>query len=107
MGATKALLSITFLFHAQVLDNFPLLYIELKKIYRQQDQRFIDILNRVRNNCTTSQDLQILNKNITLLLDLLKVIVMLRYVLITIKLTGLTMRNWHSYRAKGTSLKEK
>ncbi len=51
-----------FFFHAQVLDNYPLLYIELKKIYRQQDQRFIDILNRVRNNCTTSQDLQILNQ---------------------------------------------
>ncbi len=51
-----------FFFHAQVLDNYPLLYIELKKIYRQQDQRFIDILNRVRNNCTTSQDLHILNQ---------------------------------------------
>lgn len=51
-----------FFFHAQVLDNYPLLYIELKKIYRQQDQRFIDILNRVRNNCTTSQDLQVLNQ---------------------------------------------
>jgi len=50
-----------FFFHAQVLEDFPLLYIELKKIYRQQDQQFIDILNRVRNNCTTYQDLQILN----------------------------------------------
>lgn len=52
-----------FFFHAQVLENFPLIYIELKKIYRQQDQRFIDILNRVRNNCTSSQDLQLLNQN--------------------------------------------
>ena len=51
-----------FFFHAQVLDSYPLLYIELKKIYRQQDQRFIDILNRVRNNCTSSQDLHILNQ---------------------------------------------
>lgn len=52
-----------FFFHAQVLESFPLIYIELKKIYRQQDQRFIDILNRVRNNCTSFQDLQLLNQN--------------------------------------------
>jgi len=51
-----------FFFHAQVLDNYPLLYIELKTIYRQQDQLFIDILNRIRNNCSTSTDLNELNK---------------------------------------------
>lgn len=50
-----------FFFHAQVLENFPLLYVELKTIYRQQDQHFISILNNVRNNCTTTQDLQLLN----------------------------------------------
>lgn len=51
-----------FFFHAQALEDYPLLYIELKKIYRQQYQQFIDILNRVRNNCTTQQDLQVLNR---------------------------------------------
>ena len=51
-----------FFFHAQVLENYPLLYIELKTIYRQQDRQFISILNNVRNNCTTAQDLQRLNE---------------------------------------------
>lgn len=51
-----------FFFHAQVLENYPLLYIELKTIYRQQDRQFISILNNVRNNCTTSKDLQQLNE---------------------------------------------
>lgn len=51
-----------FFFHAQVLENYPLLYIELKTIYRQQDRQFICILNNVRNNCTTSKDLQQLNE---------------------------------------------
>ncbi len=51
-----------FFFHAQALQNNMPLYIELKTIYRQSDQVFIDILNRIRNSCTTSADLQILNK---------------------------------------------
>lgn len=51
-----------FFFHAQALQNNMPLYIELKTIYRQSDQVFIDILNRIRNSCTTSVDLQILNK---------------------------------------------
>lgn len=51
-----------FFFHAQALQNNMPLYIELKTIYRQSDQVFIDILNRIRNNCTTPNDLQILNQ---------------------------------------------
>ncbi|MBD8347313.1 helix-turn-helix domain-containing protein [Dysgonomonas sp. HGC4] len=51
-----------FFFHAQALQNNMPLYVELKTIYRQSDQVFIDILNRIRNNCTTSGDLQILNQ---------------------------------------------
>lgn len=51
-----------FFFHAQALQNNMPLYIELKTIYRQSDQVFIDILNRIRNSCTTSTDLQILNQ---------------------------------------------
>ena len=51
-----------FFFHAQVLENNMPLYIELKTIYRQSDQEFIRILNNIRNNCSTPQDLTILNQ---------------------------------------------
>ncbi len=50
-----------FFFDSLVCKEQPPLYIELKKIYRQQDQMFIDILNRVRNNIPKPDDLDILN----------------------------------------------
>lgn len=51
-----------FFFHARVIEQSPPLYIELKKIYRQKDQDFIDILNRVRNNIVLPEDLEKLNR---------------------------------------------
>lgn len=39
-----------FFFHAHVLRDEQPIYIELSKIYRQSDQEFIDILNRLRHN---------------------------------------------------------
>lgn len=51
-----------FFFQAKVIQEAPPLYIELKKIYRQNEQHFIDILNRVRNNIPQPADLQELNK---------------------------------------------
>jgi len=50
-----------FFFHSQAARQMPPLYIELKKIYRQSDPQFIDLLNRVRNNNITREDLQVLN----------------------------------------------
>lgn len=50
-----------FFFEAKVVKEAPPLYIELKKIYRQSEQHFIDILNRVRNNITEQSDLTALN----------------------------------------------
>jgi hypothetical protein len=40
-----------------VKQAFPV-YIELKKIYRQTDSAFINILNNIRNNICTKEDLQ-------------------------------------------------
>ena len=39
-----------FFFHAHVIQQYPPLYIELSKIYRQTDDRFISVLNNLRNN---------------------------------------------------------
>jgi DNA-binding NarL/FixJ family response regulator/energy-coupling factor transporter ATP-binding protein EcfA2 len=50
-----------FFFHSQAARQMPPLYIELKKIYRQSDPQFINLLNRVRNNNITREDLQLLN----------------------------------------------
>ncbi|RYF92600.1 MAG: helicase, partial [Chitinophagaceae bacterium] len=51
-----------FFFHSKVIKQDPPVYIELKKIYRQSDQHFIDILNRIRNNEMIEDDFNILNK---------------------------------------------
>lgn len=52
-----------FFFSALSLKKCQPLYIELKKIYRQNDDVFINILNNIRNNCCTSADLEILHRN--------------------------------------------
>jgi DNA-binding CsgD family transcriptional regulator len=45
-----------FFFSSMAVREAPPLYIELKKIYRQNEQEFIDILNRVRNDEVNSAD---------------------------------------------------
>ncbi|MCW3805242.1 helix-turn-helix domain-containing protein [Plebeiibacterium marinum] len=51
-----------FFFNAQVVRNNPPLYIELEKIYRQSDKRFVGLLNNLRDNCITEEDILLLNK---------------------------------------------
>ncbi len=50
-----------FFFHAKSLQQVQPIYLELKKVYRQREQLFIDLLNRVRNNEMTKEDLSLLN----------------------------------------------
>jgi len=50
-----------FFFDAQVLQQSKPLYIELDKIYRQADNTFISILNNLRSNQVTKQDIDKLN----------------------------------------------
>ncbi len=51
-----------FFFHAHSIQQNPPLYIELSKIFRQTDDRFIGILNNLRNNLITPNDIEILNQ---------------------------------------------
>ncbi len=51
-----------FFFDALALRQCPPVYLELKKIYRQNEAGFIQILNNVRNNNTTAADLERLHQ---------------------------------------------
>jgi len=51
-----------FFFHSHVVQQYPPLYIELSKIFRQSDDAFIAILNNLRNNKISQQDVQFLNE---------------------------------------------
>ncbi len=50
-----------YFFHAHVIQEMPLTYIELSKIYRQNDQDFIDVLNNLRENKISQKDVELLN----------------------------------------------
>ncbi len=52
-----------YFFDALVLQTAPPLVLELEKIYRQDDQLFIDILNNLRNNLFVQRDVNELNKH--------------------------------------------
>ncbi|WP_118951519.1 helix-turn-helix domain-containing protein [Taibaiella helva] len=52
-----------FFFDAHGVKEASPLYIELKKIYRQSDSAFISILNHVRNNSCTEEDLEYLQQH--------------------------------------------
>lgn len=51
-----------YFFDALALQNNPPIYIELEKIYRQADQVFINLLNNLRNNEVTAQDVALLDQ---------------------------------------------
>jgi ATP-dependent DNA helicase PIF1 len=50
-----------YFFSAKVFNNSHLRHIELTKIYRQSDRKFIELLNRFRNKEHTDQDIDLLN----------------------------------------------
>lgn len=61
-----------FFFDAQVIKQSPPVYVELKKIYRQRDEKFISILNHLRNNVINHDDMKVLDQYIKGDIDLQK-----------------------------------
>jgi len=53
-----------YFFDAHVFREFTMEFIELCKVYRQKDQRFIDILNNIRNNAAGEEELKSLNERV-------------------------------------------
>jgi hypothetical protein len=51
-----------FFFDAHVIEKAPPVYLELTKIYRQNETGFIDVLNNIRNNDITEDDINYLNR---------------------------------------------
>ena len=54
----------SYFFNAKVWQIMPIVSIELRKVYRQTDDQFIAILDRIRNNTATSVDLAQLNARV-------------------------------------------
>lgn len=52
-----------FFFESRVIKQFPPVYIELEKIYRQNEVEFIHLLNKVRNNELDEESLTQLNSH--------------------------------------------
>ncbi|MBI2119438.1 MAG: AAA family ATPase [Elusimicrobia bacterium] len=53
-----------YFFDSRVFRAHPMEMIELEKIYRQKDQSFIELLNAIRNNTVTEDQLKILNSRV-------------------------------------------
>ncbi len=52
----------SYFFAAKALEKSPPVYLELEKIYRQQDDQFVGLLNRFRNNNVKQADIDLLNQ---------------------------------------------
>jgi DNA polymerase III delta prime subunit len=52
-----------FFFDSLALQQSGFVYLELEKIFRQDDETFIALLNNLRNNTTTRADIELLNQH--------------------------------------------
>ena len=51
-----------YFYSARVLDSLDMEFVELEKVYRQRDEHFINLLNAIRNNSVTEDELALLNE---------------------------------------------
>ena len=61
-AAFASLYETPFFYSAKVFNSFEMEFVELEKIYRQSDQRFIGLLNAIRNNSIAEDNLGLLNQ---------------------------------------------
>lgn len=52
-----------YFFQSRVFREVNPVYIELDRVFRQQNASFVDVLNQVRNNCLTSDSRNLLNSH--------------------------------------------
>ena len=53
-----------YFFDAHAFKDFEVEFVELEKIYRQTDEKFINLLNAIRNKSVTANDLNKINKRL-------------------------------------------
>ncbi|MBU4331800.1 AAA family ATPase [Patescibacteria group bacterium] len=63
-GAIANVYGSPYFFDAKSFPNLSVELIELEKIYRQKDQRFIELLNSIRNNSAGEAELKIINQRL-------------------------------------------
>ncbi len=53
-----------YFYSAHVFKSIDMVFVELDKIYRQHDQRFIDLLNAIRNKSVSEEEIELLNSRV-------------------------------------------
>jgi hypothetical protein len=61
-GSYDELYRTPYFYGARVFDGFDMDFIELEKVYRQQDEKFVRLLNAVRDNSADEEDIESLNR---------------------------------------------
>ncbi len=54
----------SYFFDSKVFEKIDIEFVELEKIYRQKDEEFIRILNAIRNNSVTDDDIKKINSRV-------------------------------------------
>jgi len=53
-----------YFFDSRIFKNIDIKFMELEKIYRQSDEKFINLLNAIRNKSITDKDIKEINKRL-------------------------------------------
>lgn len=53
-----------YFFGSRVFQDFEMEFVELEKVYRQKDEKFLSLLNAIRNNTVTEKEMEIINERL-------------------------------------------